>query len=60
MEPLAPGMRRIGTIMRRMPGASVAKATDAEIVRNSGAGAPEVVARILMGTRPRGVTSVDR
>jgi acetyl esterase len=60
MEPLAPGMRRIGKVMRRMPGASVSKATDEEIGRLSGAGAPEAVAAILMGTRPRGVTSEDR
>ena len=60
MEPLAPGMRRIGKVMRRMPGASVAKATPEQIARNSGAGAPEVFASILMGTRPAGVTSQDR
>lgn len=60
MESLAPGMRRIGKMLRRMPGASVAKATPAEIARNSGAGAPELFASILMGTRPPGVTSEDR
>ena len=60
MEPLAPGMRRIGKIMRRLPGASVATLTAEEITRNSGAGAPELFASILMGTRPRGVTSEDR
>ena len=60
MEPLAPGMRRIGKIMRRLPGASVATLTPEEIARNSGAGAPELFASILMGTRPRGVTSEDR
>jgi acetyl esterase len=53
-------MRRIGKIMRRLPGSSVAKATPAEIARNSGAGAPEFLASILMGTRPRGVTTQDR
>ena len=60
MEYLAPGMRRIGKIMRRMPGASVAKATPEQIARNGGAGAPELFASILMGTRPAGVTSEDR
>ncbi|GGF19450.1 hypothetical protein GCM10011399_11320 [Subtercola lobariae] len=60
MELLAPGMRRIGKIMRLMPGASVAKATPAEIARNSGAGAPEVMASILMGRRPRSVSAEDR
>ena len=60
MEPLAPGMRRIGKMMRRMPGASVAKATPEQIERNSGAGAPELMASILMGKRPAGVTSADR
>ena len=60
MEPLAPGMRRIGKIMRRLPGTSVATATPEQIARNSGAGAPELMASILMGTRPSGVTSVDR
>jgi acetyl esterase len=59
-QPLAPGMRRIGKVMRRMPGASVAKATPEEIERNSGAGAPELVASILMGRRPRGVATEDR
>ncbi len=60
MEPLAPGMRRIGKVMRRMPGASVAKATPEQIARSSGAGAPEVMASILMGTRPKGVRVIDR
>lgn len=60
MEPLAPGMRRIGTVMRRLPGSSVAKATPEEIARNSGAGAPEPMAAILMGSRPRGITVEDR
>jgi acetyl esterase len=60
MEPLAPGMRRIGKIMQRMPGASVAKATARQIARNSGAGAPELVASVLMGRRPKGVTTEDR
>ena len=60
MESLAPGMRRIGKVMRRMPGASVAKLTPAEIARYSGAGAPELFASILMGKRPAGVTIVDR
>jgi acetyl esterase len=53
-------MRRVGKIMRRMPGASVAKATPEQIERNSGGGAPELFVSILMGTRPRGVTSEDR
>jgi acetyl esterase len=53
-------MRRIGKIMRRLPGTSVATATPEEIARSSGAGAPELIASILMGTRPRGVTSEDR
>jgi acetyl esterase len=53
-------MRRIGAVMRRLPGSSVASATDAQIARSSGAGAPEVMAAILMGVRPRGVTSEDR
>jgi acetyl esterase len=60
MEPLAPGMRRIGAVMRRLPGTSVATATDAQIARSSGAGAPEVMASILMGVRPKGVTTEDR
>lgn len=60
MEPLAPGMRRIGKIMRRMPGASVSKLTPEQIDRNSDAGAPEAIARILMGSKPKGVTTEDR
>lgn len=60
MEQLAPGMRRLGKVMRRMPGASVADATPEEIARSSGAGAPELIASILQGTRPRGVRSDDR
>lgn len=60
MQPLAPGMRRVGTIMRHLPGSSVSKATPAEITRNSGASAPEVFASILMGTAPKGVSTEDR
>ena len=60
MEPLAPGMRRIGKIMRRMPGSSVAKATPEQIERNSGASAPEAIASILMGKRPGTVSTEDR
>src|SRR5450432_26650 len=60
MEPLAPGMRRTGRVMRRMPGASIALATEKEIERNSGAKTPELIARILQGSKPRGVTSEDR
>jgi len=46
--------------MRRLPGSSVATATDAQIARSSEAGAPELVASILMGVRPKGVTTEDR
>jgi acetyl esterase len=53
-------MRRTGKVMRRMPGASVALATDEEIARNSGASAPELMASILQGKKPRGVTTEDR
>jgi acetyl esterase len=53
-------MRRTGKVMRRMPGASVVKATPEEIERNSGAGAPELFASILMGTKPKGVATADR
>jgi acetyl esterase len=53
-------MRRIGAVMRRLPGSSVASATDAQIARSSGAGAPELMAAILMGVRPKGVTTEDR
>jgi acetyl esterase len=60
MESLAPGMRRIGKIMRHLPGSSVARATPEEIARNSGASAPELMASILMGVRPKGVTTEDR
>ncbi|WP_213816948.1 alpha/beta hydrolase [Glaciihabitans sp. dw_435] len=59
-EPLAPGMRRIGKIMRRLPGSSVSRATPEEIARNSGASAPEVFASILMGKAPAGLTISDR
>jgi acetyl esterase len=60
MEPLAPGMRRIGKVMRRLPGSSVAKSTPEQIARNSGARAPEFMASILLGTRPKGVATEDR
>ena len=60
MEPLAPGMRRTGKVMRRMPGASIATASDKDIERNSGgAAAPEFFASILQGKAPRGVTRTD-
>jgi acetyl esterase len=53
-------MRRLGMLMRRMPGSSVAKATPEHIARKSGAGAPEFIASILLGKRPKGVTTEDR
>lgn len=53
-------MRRIGKVMRRLPGASVSKATPEVIARNSEADAPEVMASILMGNRPKGVATEDR
>jgi acetyl esterase len=59
MEPLAPGMRRVGKVMRRMPGASIAKASPKEIERNSGASSPEFFASILQGKSPKGVTRTD-
>jgi acetyl esterase len=59
MEPLAPGMRRVGKVMRRMPGASIAKASPKEIERNSGASSPEFFASILQGKAPKGVTRAD-
>jgi acetyl esterase len=46
--------------MRRMPGASIAKATDAQIERSGGASAPELIASILQGKKPRGVVTEDR
>ena len=46
--------------MRRLPGSSVSKATPEQIARSSGAGAPEGVASILMGSRPKDVTIADR
>jgi acetyl esterase len=55
MEPLAPGMRRTGKVLRRMPGASISRASDAEIARSSGASAPELFASILQGSKPRGL-----
>jgi acetyl esterase len=60
MEPLAPGMRRTGKVMRRMPGASIATATDKQIEQSSGASAPEFFASILQGKKPKGVTTEDR
>jgi acetyl esterase len=60
MEPLAPGMRRTGKVVRRLPGASIALATDADIERASGGSTPEFFASILQGTKPKGVTAEDR
>ena len=60
MEPLAPGMRRLGTILRMLPGASVSQATPEQIARSSGATTPELLARLLSGSRPAGVRSDDR
>jgi acetyl esterase len=60
MEPLAPGMRRISSILRRTPGSNVAKLTREQVERMSGAGAPEFFASILQGVRPRGLTVEDR
>jgi acetyl esterase len=60
MEPLAPGMRRIGAIMRRLPGASIANTTPEQLAKRSGAKTPELAASILMGTAPKSVTVEDR
>jgi acetyl esterase len=60
MEPLAPGMRRISSILRRTPGSNVANLTLEQVERMSGAGAPEFFASILQGVRPRGLTIEDR
>ena len=43
-----------------MPGASIAKATDAQIEQSSGASAPELIASILQGKKPKGVVTEDR
>src|SRR3954471_6884865 len=53
-------MRRIGKVIRRFPSASVANATPEQIARSSGAGAPEAVAYLLAGSRPKGVAVGDR
>lgn len=53
-------MRRIGKVMRRMPGSSVSASTPAQIERQSGASAPEFIATILLGARPKGVMTEDR
>jgi acetyl esterase len=53
-------MRRIGKVMRRMPGSSVSTATAEQIARSSGAATPELVASILLGKRPKGVTALER
>ncbi|WP_165064807.1 alpha/beta hydrolase [Marisediminicola senii] len=64
MHPLAPGMRRLGTVLRRLPGSSTAAATPEQIARSNGSGSgaavPELAASILMGRRPRSVTVTDR
>jgi acetyl esterase len=60
MEPLAPGMRRIGRIMRRLPGSSIANSSPERIAARSGAPVPEIAASILMGRRPKSVTTGDR
>ena len=43
-----------------MPGASVAIATPEQIAGSSGASAPEWIASVLLGRRPRGVSVEDR
>jgi acetyl esterase len=53
-------MRRIGRIMKHLPGSSIAGSSPEQIARRSGAPVPEVAASILMGRRPKGVTTVDR
>lgn len=60
MEPLAPGMRRIGKILRNSPGSNVSKLTLEQIEKQSGQGAPEFIASVLMGVRPKGLTTEDR
>ena len=43
-----------------MPGASISKSTPEQIDRNGDAHAPEFMASILMGKKPKGVVSEDR
>jgi acetyl esterase len=52
-------MRRVGRVMRRMPGVAIATATPEQIARNSGAATPEMIAAVLQGSRPRGVATRD-
>jgi acetyl esterase len=60
MEPLAPGMRRIGGILRRQKLSSVSRLTDEEILKSQSTTVPETFASMLMGTKPAGVRSEDR
>jgi acetyl esterase len=60
MEPLAPGMRRIGTYLRRQKLSSVSRLTNDEVVKSQSMKVPEVFASILMGTKPSGVRTEDR
>lgn len=60
MEPLAPGMRRLAAVLRRLPGATVATATDEQITRSSGARTPEPMDAILITVSPRRVIDPGR
>ncbi|CAD6008530.1 Abhydrolase_3 domain-containing protein [Agreia sp. COWG] len=60
METLAPGMRRLGKILGRLPGASIANTTPEQLAKRSEAKTPELAASILMGTSPKGVAKHDR
>ena len=60
MEPLAPGMRRLGKILGRLPGASISHTTPEQLAKRSETKTPELAASILMGTSPKGVAKHDR
>jgi acetyl esterase len=60
MEPLAPGMRRVGALLRRLPGSSIASVDPDTLEKRQATKVPEGFAFVLMGTRPRSVSTEDR
>jgi len=59
MESLAPGMRRIGKVQRRIfPG--IARMTPEQLARMQSRAVPEALAAVLLGRRIDGVHTVDR
>ncbi len=53
-------MRRVGALLRRLPGSSISSVKPEDLAKMQATKAPEIFSSILQGPRVRGVGSVDR